>query len=353
MLRSHSFSVSIVTLCWITAVPTLAQTSTGSGWAFLCSDGKPPAANGSCQRGGASSGSQPAASNAAANAAARSAEIEQARRKLETQRQAQANSRLRQAAQAESRRRSEGARQAQFEQEKNAGIQSLKGVSREFGLRDAVRDTPSPRSTSASSGLRPSQRTALRQAACGLTVLRDALGNSEGTSDLASALGQASSIMDGSRPPPTNCAEAPQWEMPPGVDVQVVVNRARAITARAQGLVQAQEPDRPDRPARALTADEQRIQAAYRAQQDNERRLRDKDAPLVAAQERINRVQQRKYDPRDGNAVAREQQSKAELRTYVNAIQRLGEGKVGDFLDMTAGAEVDAILSDSAAPKKP
>lgn len=350
MPHSHLPLVAIVAFCWTIPVPAPAQTSTGSGWAFLCSDGKPPAANGSCQRGGAAAGSQASPSAPAVNAAARSAEIERARQKLAAQRQALANSRTTQAAQAEDQRRTAAERQSQFERERDANAGSLKGVSREIGLRDAVRDTPPVRSTSTSSGLRPSQRTALRQAACGLGVLRDALDNTANPSDLAAALGQASFIMDGSRAPDRKCAEPPQWQMPPGVDVQDVVERARAIATRAQGLVQTSQPDRP---TRVLTADEQRIQAAYRAQQDNDRRLRDKDAPVVAAQERINRVQQRKYDPRDANAIAREQQSKAEMRTYVNAIQKLQEGKVAEFLDMSAGADVDAILSNSSTPKRP
>lgn len=350
MSRSHLGYVPVVVACFLTPAPAAAQTSLGGGWAFLCSDGKPPAANGSCRRGGAASGSQAAPSAPAVNAAARSAEIERARQKLAAQRQALANSRTRQAAQADNRRRADAERQAQFERERDANTAGLKGVSREIGLRDAVRDAPSPRSTSPSSGLRPSQRTALRQAACGLGILRNALANAESASDLTAALRQASFIMDGSRPPDQKCAEPPQWQMPPGVDVQVVVDRARAITTRAQGLVQ---PQQPARPTRVLTADEQRIQAAYRAQQDNERRLRERDAPVVTAQERINRVQQRKYDPRDANAIAREHQSKAELRTYVNAIQKLQEGKVAEFLDMSAGADVDAILSGTAQPKRP
>ncbi len=350
MPRSYLGFVSIAAVCCLTPVPAAAQTSVGGGWAFLCSDGKPPAANGSCNRGGAAGGSQSAPSNPAVSAAARNAEIERARQKLAAQRQALANSRMAQAAQAENQRRTEAERQAQFARERDASIGGLKGVSREIGLRDAVRDRPSSRSPVTSSGLRPSQRTALRQAACGLSVLKDALDGTGNGSDLASALGQASFIMDGSRPPAKNCTEPPQWEMPPGVDVQVVVDRARAIATRAQGLAQTPEPDRP---ARALTADEQRIQAAYRAQQENQRRLRDKDAPVIAAQERINSVQQRKYDTRDANAIAREQQSKAELRTYVNAIQKLQEGKVGEFLDMSAGADVDAILSNSSTPGKP
>ena len=350
MSRCHLSFVSIVAACLLTPNPAVAQTSTGSGWAFLCSDGKPPAANGSCKRGGAASGSQAAPSAPAVNAAARSAEIERARQKLAAQRQALANSRMRQAVQADNQRRTEAERRAQFERERDANTAGLKGVSREIGLRDAVRDAPPSRSTSPSSRLRPSQRTALRQAACGLGILRNALANAESGSDLTAALGQASSIMDGASPPDQRCADPPQWQMPPGVDVQVVVDRARAITTRAQGLVQTQQPDRP---TRVLTADEQRIQAAYRAQQDNERRLRERDAPVVTAQERINRVQQRKYDPRDGNAIAREQQSKAELRTYVNAIQKLQEGKVAEFLDMSAGADVDAILSNASTPTKP
>jgi len=353
MPHSHLLLVAIVAFCWTTAVPAAAQTSTGSGWAFLCSDGKPPAANGSCQRGRAVGGSQPASSNPAANAAERSAEIERARQKLGTQRQALGNSRMRQAADAENQRRSDAERQTQFQRERDANAGSLKGVSREIGLRDAVRDTPPVRSTGTSSALRPSERRALAQAACGLSVLSAALRASEGTTDLTSALGQASFIMDGSRPPPERCPEPPQWQMPPGVDVQDVVDRARTITTRAQGLARAPEAERPTRPARVLTADEQRIQAAYRAQQDNARRLRDKDAPVIAAQESINTVQQRKYDPRDANAIAREQQSKAELRTYVNAIQKLQEGKVAEFLDMSARADVDALLNGTAQPKKP
>lgn len=352
MLRSRLRFISIVPLCWIAVVPAVAQTSTGSGWAFLCADGKPPAANGSCQRGGAASGSQPASGPPAVNPAERGAEIARASQKLAAQRQALADSRMRAAAQADNQRRDEAQRQAQFDQERNAGIQGLKGVTREIDLRDAVRDTPSSRSaTTSSSGLRPSQRTALQQATCALTVLQRALALDESPSALAESrtlIGQASVIADGSGPPPTKCGEPPQWEMPPGVDVQVVVDRARAIATRAQGLLRTQEPERPDRPARAMTADEQRIQAAYRAQQDNERRLRDKDAPVVAAQERINRVQQRKYDPRNAEAIARTQQEKAQLTTAISALQ---QGKVAEFLDLTA--DVDAELSAPAPPKKP
>lgn len=348
MPRSHLPLVSIAALCCVTAAPAVAQTSTGSGWAFLCSDGQPPAANGSCRRGGAGGGSQPASTNPAANPAERNAEIERARQKLGLQRRAQADSRMRQAAEAANQRRIEGERQAQFQRERNASVQGLKGVSRDIGLRDAVRDTPPSRPISPSSALRPSQRMALQQAACGLGVLRDALESAESASDLASALGQASFIMDGSRPPAKKCAEPPQWEIPPGTDVELVVARARAITTRAQGLLQAPEPDRPGRP---LTADERRIQAAFRAQRENEQRYRDRDAPVIQAQERINRVQKRKFDPRDANAIAREQRTKAELRPYVNAIEKLEQGKIEEFLDLTAG--VDGILSGSAAPNKP
>lgn len=352
MSRSRLGFVSIVALCFLTAAPAAAQTSIGGGWAFVCSDGKPPAANGSCSRGGAASGSQTPASNPAVNAAERGAEIERARQKLGTQRQALANSRMREAAETENQRRLDAERQAQFERERDAGIQGLKGVSREIDLRDAVRDTPSSQSTSRSSTIRPAQQAALRQATCALSVLRAALALNESESAVSESrflVGQASVIADGSGQPQVQCGESPQWELPPGVDVQVVVARARAITTRAQGLLQTPEPERPARP---LTADEQRIQAAFRAQQANEQRLRDQDAPVVAAQERINSVQQRKYDPRDAAAIRQEQQSKAELRTYVNAIQKLEQGKVAEFLDMSAGAGVDAILSNSA-PKQP
>lgn len=59
MLYRRFLMVSIVALCSMTPVNVVAQTSTGSGWAFLCPDGKPPAASGSCRRGGGTTGSQP------------------------------------------------------------------------------------------------------------------------------------------------------------------------------------------------------------------------------------------------------------------------------------------------------
>lgn len=59
MMYPRFFLISIVALCWTSPPVAVAQTSTGSGWAFLCGDGKPPAANGSCRRGGGTSGSQP------------------------------------------------------------------------------------------------------------------------------------------------------------------------------------------------------------------------------------------------------------------------------------------------------
>jgi hypothetical protein len=345
MLRAHLGFVSIVAACCLTPLPAAAQTSLGGGWAFLCSDGKPPAANGSCQRGGAA-GSQAAPSAPAVNPAARAAEIEQARSKLAQQNQAAAAARMRQAAAAEEQRRIESARQAEFLRERDATARGLKGVGSELDLRDAVRDTPS--AGSRSTLIRPSQRRALQQAVCALSALKSGLGSAAGASTLSESIGQASSIMDGSTAQQTTCGEAPQWDIPPGVDVDLVVARARAITTTAQGMVQAPPPQNQGRP---LTPDEQRIQAAYRAQRQNEQRLRDKDAPAVAVQERINRVQERKFDPRDASAIRREQESRVQLQKYVNAIESLERGQVERFLDLTA--DVDAILGGPAPAKKP
>lgn len=68
MLSRRFLTASIVALCAATPVDVVAQTSTGSGWAFLCPDGKPPAASGNCRRGGGTTGSQPGPSAPAAPA---------------------------------------------------------------------------------------------------------------------------------------------------------------------------------------------------------------------------------------------------------------------------------------------
>lgn len=348
MSRCYLGFVSLVAVCGLTPAAATAQTSLGGGWAFVCSDGKAPAANGSCNRGGAAGGSQAAPGAPAVNAAARNAEIERARIKLAQQNRAAADARNRQAAAAEAQRRIESARQAEFLRERDATARGLKGVGSELDLRDAVRDTPS--SGSRSTLIRPSQRRALQQAVCALSALKDGLRGEggTGTSTLSESIGQASSIMDGSSAQQTTCGEPPQWDIPPGVDVDFVVARARAITTTAQGMVQAPTSQNPGRP---LTADEQRIQAAYRAQRQNEQRLRDKDAPAVAVQERINRVQERKFDPRDASAIRREQESRVQLQRYLNAIESLERGQVERFLDLTA--DVDAILGGPAPAKKP
>lgn len=349
MSRTYLDFVSIAAVCCLMPAAAAAQTSQGGGWAFLCSDGKPPAANGSCQRGGAA-GSQAAPSAPAVNAAARAAEIERARIKLAQQNQAAAAARIRQAAAAEEQRRIESARQAEFLRERDATARGLKGVGSELDLRDAVRDTPSSQPRSTSTVIRPSQRRALQQAVCALSALKEGLRGEggTGTSTLSESIGQASSIIDGSNTQQPTCGEPPQWDIPPGVDVDLVVARARAITTTAQGMVQAPPRQNQSRP---LTPDEQRIQAAFRAQKQNEQRLRDRDAPAVAVQERINRVQERKFDPRDANAIRREQESRVQLQKYVNAIESLERGQVDRFLDLTD--DVDALLGGHAPAKKP
>lgn len=278
------------------------------------------------------------------NPAERAAEIERARQKVKAQARAQANARTREEAEAEERRRIEAERQAQFAREKDAGVSGLKGIPREAGLRDAVRDTPSFQSGERPNFVRPSQRTALRQATCAMTVLTEALRNTEGPEALAQSIGQASFILDGGAAPSgTKCPE-PEWDIPPGVNVQAVMDRTRAIATRARELLQAPEPAKP---GRALTPDEQRIQAVFAQQMKNEQRYRDKDAPVVAVQEKINRVQERKYDLKDPKVIKREQDTRVELNKYVKPAERLEEGKVEEFI-----AEVDAILGGSA-PKNP
>jgi hypothetical protein len=324
-----------------------AQTSNGPP-RFVCS-GTERYEGPNCPGATSSSGKAGAAGPAAVrppNPAERAAEIERARNKLAQQNQATAAARARQAAAAEEQRRTESARQAEFLRERDATARGLKGLGTELDLRDAVRDTPS--SGSGSTLIRPSQRRALQQAVCALSALTDSLGATGSTSTLSESIGQASSIMDGSTAQQKPCGEPPQWDIPPGVDVDLVVARARAIITTAQGMAQAPSTQSQGRP---LTADEQRIQAAFRAQKQNEQRLRDQDAPAVAVQERINRVQERKFDPRDPAAIRREQASKDQLQKYMPAIESLKRGEVEQFLNLTD--DVDALLGGSGSGKKP
>jgi hypothetical protein len=143
-MRALLASVSVLGLCCVTPAYSVAQTSIGSGWAFVCSDGNPPAANGSCRRGSTAAGSAGAANPRGPDEAARTAEIEAATRKMAAQRKAQANSRKAAAEREQRTRRVEAERQAQFAAERNVDMQALKGVGEETELRDALSESALP-----------------------------------------------------------------------------------------------------------------------------------------------------------------------------------------------------------------
>lgn len=161
-------------------------------------------------------------------------------------------------------------------------------------------------------------------------------------------LGQASKAMAGEQLS-VDCGKAPP--MPGGRAVnwdkirqtqQRMIERATTLSERIRAGQQARARYEP---ARALTPDEQRIQEVFRQQQENQARIAQRDAPVIAAQDAINRRQERRYDPKDAAAIREEQKAKAELDKYVDASKKLESGDPSAMLNL--GIPVDGTTPRS------
>jgi hypothetical protein len=143
--------------------------------------------------------------------------------------------------------------------------------------------------------------------------------------------GEPLGVECGKAPPmPDLRARAADWDRLRQTQ-QRMIERATTLSERIQAGQQARARYEP---ARVLTPDEQRIQDVYRQQQENQARIAQRDAPVIAAQDAINRRQERRYDPKDAAAIREEQKAKAELDKYVDASKKLENGDPSAMLNL-------------------
>lgn len=76
-------------------------------------------------------------------------------------------------------------------------------------------------------------------------------------------------------------------------------------------------------------------------------------APVIAAQNAINRGQERKYDPKDAAAIREEQKAKAELEKYVDATKKLQAGDPSAMLDLGVNLGEGAPPAPTRGAAKP
>lgn len=170
-------------------------------------------------------------------------------------------------------------------------------------------------------------------------------------------LGQASKAMAGEplnvecgKAPPLPGGRAADWDKLRQTQ-QRMIERAATLSERIQAGQQARARYEPAAPARTLTPDEQRIQDVYRQQQANQARIAQRDAPVIAAQDAINRAQERRYNPQDAAAIREEQKAKAELDKYVDASKKLENGDPSAMLNLgiSLGEEAPRVRRRGAA----
>jgi hypothetical protein len=316
--------------------------------AYKCSQGC-----GSCADTGNRGGSTSAPSYD--DGAARRAQ--EAAADAERQRQAEADRIERERLAKEKREKDE--RDAQFIRDRDATASTLRGTS--IGTRASPNDGGLRGSSTVDTGLRELRggdrgggdlqgpQAAWKQLHCAAALSGYAFAAvSKPTPDYQESsflLGQASKAMAG-EPLNVECGKAPA--MPGGRAVdwdklrqtqQRMIERTATLSERIRAGQQARARYEP---TRTLTPDEQRIQEVYRQQQENQARIAQRDAPVIAAQNAINRAQERRYNPQDAAAIREEQKAKAELDKYVDASKKLENGDPSAMLNLGIAVEATA-----------